>query len=100
MPPRCPAAALAESAPGERAQVKAAVLEGASTMHELTGGLSWTMSYNLRVQLNYVYVWAPDYADGKGGIVSAGSSSLADTTRKNTIVGSEHMVGLRFIFRI
>jgi phosphate-selective porin len=95
-----PDAKLAGPAPGDGASVTAAVLEGAPKLFELTGGVNWTMSYHLRVQLNYVYIWAPDYTQGTNGIVSAGNSDLSDVTLKNKIVGSEHMLGFRLMIRI
>jgi phosphate-selective porin len=91
---------LAGAAPGEGASVNAAVLEGASKLYEITGGVNWTMNFHLRLQLNYVYIWAPDYVEGKNGIISAGNSELSDATLKNKIVKSEHMLGFRFIMRI
>jgi phosphate-selective porin len=95
-----PNAKLAGAAAGDGASVTAAALEGASKLYEITGGVNWTMNYHLRVQLNYVYLWAPDYAEGKNGIISAGNSELSDTTLKNKIVKSEHMLAFRFIMRI
>jgi phosphate-selective porin len=86
--------------PGAGATVTPAVLEGASKLYELTGGVNWTMSYHLRVQLDYVYIWAPGYAEGKNGIISAGNSELSDPTIKNKVVKSEHMLGFRLIMRI
>lgn len=95
-------AALKGSAVGEGASVTAAVLDGAPAFYEATAGVNWFLSYNARVMLNYTYQWAPAFdADKKsGGIVSAGNSELGDATLKNKQVGSEHFVGLRFIFRI
>jgi hypothetical protein len=95
-------AGLAGPAPGEGASVNAAVLDGAPTLYEATIGLNWTMNYHLRVQLDYTYIWAPDFdaAKGTGGIISAGGSDLADPIKKNRVVHAEHEVGFRFIFRI
>lgn len=95
-------AALKGPAVGEGASVTAAVLDGAPQFYEATAGVNWMLSYNARVMLNYTFQWAPAFdADQKsGGIVSAASSELSDATLKNKQVGSEHFVGLRFIFRI
>jgi len=93
-------------APGDGASLNAAVLEGAPKLYEVSGGLNWTLGYNVRLMLDYTYLWAPDYyvdakdKKGKSGIVSAGNSDLFDPTVKNKAVESEHMVGLRFITRI
>ena len=85
---------------GEGGSVTAAVLEGAPEAREVSLGLNWTMNYNFRILFDWTYIWAPEYADGKNGIVSGGNSELADLTEKNRIVESEHMLGMRFIFRI
>jgi phosphate-selective porin len=96
-----PDAKLAGPAPAEGGSVTAAILEGAPKLYEITGALNWTMNYHLRVQLDYVYLWAPDYElGGKHGIVSAGNSDLADVTLKNKLVKAEHMLGFRIIMRI
>jgi phosphate-selective porin len=85
---------------GEGGSVTASVLKGASTVHEATLGLNWTLNHNFRIQLNLSTIWAPDWIEGTNGIVSGGSSNLADRTVKSTLVETEHSVGLRFIFRI
>ncbi|MFH1176922.1 MAG: porin [Acidobacteriota bacterium] len=86
--------------PGDGSSVNAAVVEGARKVYEATLGVNWTMNYNLRIQLDFTTIWAPDFVPGKNGIVSGGNSDLADPTIKNTLVEKEHMVGMRFIFRI
>jgi phosphate-selective porin OprO and OprP len=86
--------------PGAGNSVNAAVLDGASKVYEATVGLNWTMNYNFRVLLNYTYLWDPDYVAGKNGIVSGGNSNMWDVTVKNTLVETEQMIALRFIFRI
>jgi phosphate-selective porin len=93
---------LAGPAPGEGASVNAAVLDGAPTLYEATIGLNWTMNYHLRIQLDYTYIWAPDFdaAKSTGGIISAGSSNLSDPLKKNRMVHAEHELGFRFICRI
>jgi phosphate-selective porin len=91
---------LAGAAPGEGASVNAAVVQGTSKLYEITAGLNWTMNHHLRIQLDYTTTWVPNFVDGKNGIVSAGNSELSDTTKKNKIVESEHMIALRTIFRI
>lgn len=74
------------------------VYEGARRMNEVTLGVSWTLAYAARLQLNVVHTWVPDYAGGDGGsgIVSGGSSE----TGRRALVPSESLVGLRAIFRI
>lgn len=84
--------------PGEGAQVKASVLEGAWKVYELTAGLNWTLNAHARLQLNYMYIWDPE--DGPSGIVSAGRSDLADLTVKNRLVKYEHSLGVRLIFKL
>jgi phosphate-selective porin len=86
--------------PGEGSSVTASVLQGATTVHEASLGLNWTMNYNFRILCTYTYLWAPDFVAGKNGIVSAGNSDLADLTLKNKLVEMEHMIALRFIFRL
>lgn len=86
--------------PGAGAAVTASVLDGAPTLREATLGLGWTANHNLRVQLGVTSLWAPDFAGGRGGIVSGGNSSLADGEEKNRQVEHELTVALRFIFRI
>jgi phosphate-selective porin len=89
-------------APGENGSVKIQVLDGAPKLYEMTLGLNWTMNYHFRVQLDYIYLWAPSFDATKktGGIISGGNSDLYDATVKNTQVKSEHTVGMRFIMRI
>ena len=74
------------------------VYEGARRMNELTFGISWTLAYAARLQLNVVHTWVPDYAGGEGGngIVSGGSSEGG----RRALVPNESLVGLRAIFRI
>ena len=86
--------------PGEGSSVTASVLQGASTVREASLGLNWTMNYNFRVLCTYTALWAPDFVAGRDGIVSAGSSDLGDTTVRNRLVEMEHMIALRFIFRM
>jgi phosphate-selective porin len=99
-----PNAKLAGAATGEGASVTAAVLEGAPTLYEVTVGANWTMNYHFRLMLNYTYLYAPDFdassGSSKHGIVSGGNSDLYDTTIKNKLVKSEHMLGFRCIIRI
>ncbi len=87
-------------APGEGTSVTAAVLEGAPTLREATVGVNWTANHNLRLQLGLTSLWAPDFEQGRGGIVSGGNSSLADAGEKNRQVEHELTLALRFIFRI
>lgn len=72
--------------------------EGARRMNELTFGISWTLAYAARLQLNVVHTWVPDYAGGEGGngIVSGGSSEGG----RRALVPNESLVGLRAVFRI
>ena len=86
--------------PGDGSSVTAAVMQGATTVNEVSLGLNWTMNYNFRVLCTYTYLWSPEYVAGRSGIVSAGSSDLADPTNKNKLVEMEHMIALRFIFRL
>ena len=86
--------------PGAGSSVNASVLQGATRLHEASLGVNWTMNYNFRVLCTYTYLWVPDYVEGRDGIVSAGNSDLGDVTTKNTLVEMEHMIALRFIFRI
>ena len=74
------------------------VFEGARRMNEVTFGVSWTLAYAARLQLNVVHTWVPDYAGGEGGsaIVSGGSSESG----RRALVPNETLVGLRAIFRI
>ncbi|MBI5525654.1 MAG: hypothetical protein HY897_04915 [Deltaproteobacteria bacterium] len=101
-----PASPLKGPAPGDGASVNAAVVDGAPKLYEVSGGLNWTLGYNVRLMLDYTYLWAPDYyvdakdKKGKSGIISAGNSDLYGATLKNKAVESEHMIGLRFITRI
>ena len=87
-------------APGSGTSVTAAVLEGAPTLNEATLGVNWTANHNLRLQLNVISLWASDFANGSGGIVSGGNSNLSDPAEKNRQVEHELSVVLRFIFRI
>jgi phosphate-selective porin len=86
--------------PGAGSSVNASVLDGAPKLDEVTVGLNWTMNYNFRVLLDWTYLWAPDFENGKGGIVSGGNSELSDPALKNTMVEKEHMIAVRFICRI
>ena len=85
---------------GSGESVKAAVLQGAREVREVSIGVNWIVNHNLRLQLDFVSQWAPRFVAGTDGIVSGGNSNLADRTEKNTLVEREHMAGLRFIFRI
>jgi phosphate-selective porin OprO/OprP len=84
---------------GDSSSVTAAVLQGASSLYEVTLGVSWTLNRNLRAQAGLTELWVPDFGEGTGGIVSGGGSDLSDATLKNRQVESELSVGARLIFR-
>jgi phosphate-selective porin len=71
------------------------VLEGARRTNEITFGISWTLAYAVRLQLNAVHTWVPNWA-GDNGIVSGGSSEAG----RRAIVPNESQIALRAIFRI
>jgi phosphate-selective porin len=98
--PGQPTQALQGDAPGEGAQATVSVLEGAEQMNEVTLGVSWALAYAAKLQLNFVHTWVPNFRAGENGIVSGAGSELADPTRRNTLVPSESLLALRFIFRI
>lgn len=85
---------------GDSGSVTAAVLDGATVANEATVGVNWTLNYNFRILFDVETIWAPDYANGVGGLVSAANSQLGDPVKKNRIVERENMAGLRFIFRL
>jgi len=85
---------------GEGATVTAAVLQGAPKLYETTLGVNWTTNRNLRTQLNLTWLWAPEFEDGRFGIVSGGGSDLYDAMQKNRQVERELSVSLRLIFRM
>lgn len=80
--------------------VSAAVLQGASKVYEGTLGVNWTANRNLRFQLGLSSIWAPAFAASRDGIVSGGSSNLANCVAKNRLVEREISLILRCSFRI
>lgn len=80
--------------------VTASVLQGTTRAREMTVGVNWTMNYYFRIVLDFTTIKALDFEEGRSGIVSGGSSELADPTVKNRLVEQEHMAGIRFIVRI
>ncbi len=80
--------------------LSAAVLQGADEIWEATLELNWTVNRNLRVQLAGTTVWAPNFDEGGGGILSGANSDLSDRTQVATPVERETAVLLRFMFRI
>jgi phosphate-selective porin OprO/OprP len=88
------------AAVGEGMSVTASIVQGAPRLYEATVGTNWTVNRNLRTQLNLTWLWAPDYEDGRFGIVSGAGSDLYDATRKNRLVRRELSLSLRLIFRL
>ncbi len=85
---------------GAGESVRAAVLQGAREVREATVGVNWTLDSRVRFQLNGILLWVPDFEEGVNGIVSGGSSSMADQGERNRLVERELSVVLRCIFRI
>lgn len=83
---------------GEGQSVRAAVLDGVAEVVEATLGVNWTLNPNLRLQLNFTFLWVPD-PDENGGILSGGNSDLGDPVEKNRKVDRETSAILRLIFR-
>lgn len=93
------------STPGALNSVTAAVLDGAHDMHELTAGLSWALNPMVKIQLNDVFLWAPESdRDGDGSndnfLVSGALSGQADPGLKNRKTRWENAVMLRLIFKL
>ncbi len=90
----------AASPVGSANAITVSILQGARRVEETTLGCNWLVNPNLRLQLNWVRLDAPDFVEGANGIVSGGNSSLADPGERNRLVESEQAVILRFIFKI
>ena len=74
-------------------------------VHETTLGLSWTLNPMVRIQLNDVFLWAPNGdRDGDGEndnfLVSGAKSDRANPETKNLKTSWENAVMGRVIFRI
>jgi phosphate-selective porin len=84
---------------GAGASVRAAVLDGASTMWEVTAGLSWTLDHHARLQLNLTSLWAVDQPTDGGGILSGGASDIG---RRHQTTESERETAatIRLIVRL
>jgi phosphate-selective porin len=91
--------------PGDGNAAAIAVLDGAHDVHEFTLGLSWTLNSLVRLQLNDVFLWAPEAdRDGDGQsdnlLVSGANSSQANPSLKNRKTGWENAVMARLILKI
>ena len=90
--------------PGAGNSVAAAILDGAHDAHELTVGLNWSVNPMVRIQLNDVFIWAPQNdrtGDGQNDnfFASGARSSQTDSNKKSRKTGWENAVMLRFILK-
>ncbi len=95
----------AGATPGNGNAVTAAVLDGACEANELTVGLSWTVNPMVRIQLNDVFLWAPELDWNGDGLndnlmVSGALTAQSDPDRKFRRTEWENAVMIRFILKL
>jgi phosphate-selective porin len=91
--------------PGAGASANVAVLDGAHELHEWTLGVSWTLNPMVKLQLNDVFLWAPDGdRDGDGEndnlLLSGAKSGQSDPELKKARTSWENAVMFRLIFKL
>ncbi len=91
--------------PGAGNSVSVSVLDGANRVHEATLGLCWTLNPMVRIQVDDVFLWAPEMdRDGDGEndnlLVSGAKSNQSNPNKKNLGSPWENAVMARLILKI
>jgi len=95
----------AGATPGAGNAVTASVLDGAYEANELTVGLSWTVNPMVRIQVNDVFLWAPESDRNGDGLndnlmVSGALTAQSNPSRKFRGTEWENAVMIRFILKL
>ncbi len=90
--------------PGAGNTVTAAVLEGAHAVNEVTVGVNWTINPMVRIQLNDVFLWAPEAdRDGDGtndNLLTSGAFTAADPSTRYRKTRWQNAVLIRFVLKL
>lgn len=94
-----------EALPGSHNSISVSVLDGAHRVHEMTLGICWTLNPMVRIQLNDVFLWAPESdrtGDGQNDnlLLSGATSDQSNLAKRNLGTSWENAVMARLIFKL